>query len=139
LVRLSGDSPLLDPALVDRAVALFRLDAADLVSNVASRTFPKGQSVEVLSRQALARAVAAMTTRYEREHVTPYLYAHPDDFVIRSFTATVPRPEVQLSVDDASDFERCEAILSSLGRPSWEAGWEECVRASDALAARVRP
>ena len=139
VVRLSGDSPLLDPALVDHAVAMFRSDHADLVSNVVSRTFPKGQSVEVLSPGALARAVDAMTTPHEREHVTPYFYAHPEEFAIRSFTAAVPRPEVQLSVDDASDFARCEAILSSLGRPSWEAGWEECVRVSDALKASERP
>ena len=140
LIRLNGDSPLLDPALVDRGVDLFRSEPADLVSNVVQRTFPKGQSVEVLSRDALARAVAAMTTAYEREHVTPHFYSNAADYVIRSFSAARPRPDVQLSVDDEDDFVRCEAILESLGRPPWEAGWEACVQAADALdVMKVRP
>jgi spore coat polysaccharide biosynthesis protein SpsF len=139
LIRLNGDSPLLDPAVVDRGVELFRSEPADLVSNVVQRSFPKGQSVEVLSRDALARAVAAMTTTYDREHVTPYFYSHAADYVVRSFSAPHPRPDVQLSVDDEDDFLRCEAILESLGRPPWEVGWEACVRAADALELRVRP
>jgi spore coat polysaccharide biosynthesis protein SpsF len=135
IVRVSGDSPLLDPALVDQAVAQFGTEGGDVVSNVVVRTFPKGQSVELVTREALARAVAGMTTPAEREHVTPYLYAHPDRFRIRSFTAAVARPDVQLSVDTLADLERCEAMLMALGAPAWQVGWEACVRASDGLAA----
>lgn len=133
LVRVSGDSPLLDPALVDSAVELYQQESGDLVTNVWPRSFPRGQSVEVISCLALARAVNAMTTDYEREHVTTHFYANPERYSIHSFTASRPRPDLQLSVDDASDFARCEAILSALDRPHWEAGWEACVRACDVL------
>ncbi len=133
LVRISGDSPLLDPTLVDHAVSLFRSGGVDLVSNVVRRTFPKGQSVEVISCHALTRALAEMSTAYEREHVTPFFYAHPEAYTIRSFEAAHPRPDVQLSVDEPADLERCEAILAALGEAPWKAGWEACVRACDAL------
>jgi spore coat polysaccharide biosynthesis protein SpsF len=135
LVRVCGDSPLLDPKLVDQAVELFLREPVDLVTNVLPRSFPKGQSVEVMTTAALAEAVTSMSTADEREHVTFYLYAHSDRFVIRSFTAAQPRPEVQLSIDTAEDFARCEAILKSLRRPPWQAGWEACVAEYDALAA----
>jgi spore coat polysaccharide biosynthesis protein SpsF len=138
LVRLSGDSPLLDPGLVDQAVTLFRSGAADLVSNTSPRSFPKGQSIEVVATSALERAVAGMTTSHEREHVTPHIYAHPDAFSICSFAAGTPRPEVQLSVDTAEDFARCDAIITRLGQPPWAAGWEACVRAADALGVEAR-
>ena len=137
LVRISGDSPLLDPALVDRAAAMFREGGADLVTNVATRSFPKGQSVEVMACGALARAIVAMTTAAEREHVTAHFYAHPEAFAIRSFAASSPRPDVQLSVDSAEDFAHCEAILDALGQPAWQAGWEACVAASDRLRQRA--
>jgi spore coat polysaccharide biosynthesis protein SpsF len=133
LVRVSGDSPLLDPVLVDLATEMFRKAPADLVSNVVERSFPRGQSVEVLARNALERALPLIVGAYDREHVTPYFYAHRDQFTIRSFTAAVRRPDVQLSVDDGIDFERCEAILGALGAPPWGAGWEACVHAYDAL------
>jgi spore coat polysaccharide biosynthesis protein SpsF len=133
IVRISGDSPLLDPAIVDRAVELFAIGGADIVSNVRPRSFPKGQSVEVIALPALARAVAQMTLPDEREHVTPFLYAHPELFPLRAFGAEHPRPEVQLSVDTPEDFARCEAILAALSEPHWRAGWQACVTAFDAL------
>jgi spore coat polysaccharide biosynthesis protein SpsF len=124
LVRISGDSPLMDPIVVSQAVRLFREGNADIVSNVRPRSFPKGQSVEIIATPALRRAVSAMDNAYDREHVTPYLYAHPDEFPLRSFQAERPQPDLQLSVDDESDFRRAEAILSQLDRPHWSVGWE---------------
>ena len=47
-VRITGDSPLMDPALVGQAVTLYEEGDWDLVSNVLVRSFPIGQSVEVL-------------------------------------------------------------------------------------------
>lgn len=135
IVRISGDSPLLDPALVDQAVNLFRAGHVDLVSNVQPRTFPKGQSVEVIALPALQRAVTSMSRAEDREHVTTHLYAHPARFSVRSFTADPPRPEVQLSIDDAVDFTRCAAILEQLGEEPWRVGWRACVRAYDQVTA----
>ena len=134
IVRVNGDSPLLDPALIDQAIGLFEQADADIVTNVRPRSFPKGQSVEVIATAALRTAVDRMTTSDEREHVTPYLYANPDAFRIRSFTADVPRPEIQLSIDDPADFARCDAILTVLGRAPWQAGWRACVSAYDQVA-----
>ena len=48
-VRTNGDSPLIDPEIIDQAVAIFQTTAVDLVTNTMIRTFPKGQSVEVLN------------------------------------------------------------------------------------------
>lgn len=135
VVRLNGDSPLLDPALVDQAVEVFLRERVDIVTNARPRSFPKGQSVEVMTTSALAGAVASMSTSEEREHVTQYFYTHADRFVIRSIAAARPRPEVQLSVDTAEDFTRCESILKMLGIPPWQAGWQACVAQYDALAA----
>jgi spore coat polysaccharide biosynthesis protein SpsF (cytidylyltransferase family) len=134
IVRVNGDSPLLDPALVDHAVDLFRREQVDLVTNVWPRTFPKGQSVEVISYAALARATVDMTTDSEQEHVTTIFYTCPERWTIRSFTTERPRPELQLSVDNVEDLRRCESILADLGKPHWEAGWEACSLAADRFA-----
>jgi spore coat polysaccharide biosynthesis protein SpsF len=135
VVRVNGDSPLLDPALVDQAIELFRQAPVDVVTNVHPRTFPKGQSVEVIAVPALRRAVAAMSASEDREHVTPYLYSHPQEFSVRSFMADPPRPDVQLSVDDAADFSRCARILQMLDGAPWSAGWRACVAAYDQAVA----
>ncbi len=135
IVRINGDSPLIDPVLVDEAIELFRTGAAQIVTNVRPRTFPKGQSVEVISLAALRNAVARMTTPQEREHVTPYIYSHPGEYSIEAFLTPDPRPEVQLSIDDAEDFTRCSAILTILRDAPWRVGWRACVAAYDRYVA----
>ncbi|MFM7345232.1 MAG: cytidylyltransferase domain-containing protein [Tagaea sp.] len=131
LVRISGDSPLMDPALVTRAAGELRADAAlDLATNVFPRAYPKGMSVEAIRTAALARAVARMTRAEEREHVTPHFYANPAAFRIVGFAPERPRPDLQLSVDTAEDFARCEAILAALGDRVRTDGWEACAAAA---------
>ncbi len=138
IVRINGDSPLLDPALVDRGVALFRESGVDIVTNVRPRSFPKGQSVEVVSMVAMRRAVGSMTMPDEREHVTPFIYAHPETFSLRAFVADEPRPEMQLSIDDPADFDQCGAVLSALPGPPWRVGWKACVAEYDRCSAAAR-
>jgi spore coat polysaccharide biosynthesis protein SpsF len=134
IVRLSGDSPLLDPALVSHAVKTFQRGNWDLVTNVEVRSFPKGQSVEVMSAGALAQAAAKARSAAEREHVTPYLYAHPERFRIRNLVARMPRPTLQLSIDTAQDFARIEAIIETAGQRAERLGLDETIELADALA-----
>lgn len=125
VVRISGDSPLLDQALVDRAVALYAEADADLVTNVAPRTFPPGESVEVVRAGALRAAHAAMRDPEDHEHVTRYLYAHPERFRIASFAAARDYGALRLVVDTPDDLARVEAILARMTRPHWEYGLDE--------------
>ncbi|MEJ7786236.1 MAG: NTP transferase domain-containing protein, partial [Solirubrobacteraceae bacterium] len=74
VARVNGDSPMLDQRLVDQGVELLRASGADLVSNVRPRSFPPGQSVEVLCTTALRLAVERMIKAEDREHVTAWLY-----------------------------------------------------------------
>ena len=134
VVRISGDSPLIDPVLVDQGAKLFRDEPnVDIVSNVCPRSFPKGQSVEVLGTSALSAAEGAVATPEHREHVTPYFYANLHRYRLRNFAADAPRPELQLSVDTREDFDHCAAILDHLDMPAWQAGWKRCAEASDAV------
>ncbi|HVW19106.1 MAG TPA: NTP transferase domain-containing protein [Solirubrobacteraceae bacterium] len=126
IVRVSGDSPLLDQRLVDEAVALFAAAGVDLVSNARPRTFPRGQSIEVLSVAALERMLAAGPSAAEREHVTGPLYEPP--FRFAGFAADPDgrdMTDVHLAVDTAADLARAERVLAALDRPHWEVGWRE--------------
>lgn len=113
-VRISGDSPLIIPDLVDTGVSLFRDKQPDLVTNVQTRTFPKGQSVEVIAVDSMARACRDMTTSSEREHVTKHFYFNQDKFRIESFRSPVNHGQLQLSVDTREDLERIEGIVKRL-------------------------
>lgn len=134
LVRISGDSPLIDGGLVDRLVLVFReSDCPDLVTNVAKRTFPKGQSVEIISVEALRARISNGMTTSEKEHVTECFYNHSDGARIINIEHTEPLGDMQLSVDTAEDMSRFEALLELLGEPTWRHGLAEIVAAQRRL------
>jgi spore coat polysaccharide biosynthesis protein SpsF (cytidylyltransferase family) len=135
VMRVSGDSPLIDPALIRTAIELFLEHRPNLVTNVFPRSFPKGQSVEILSRSSLDRLKTEARDTADREHVTRYAYAHPDRYMIRNFTARQPRPDLQLSVDTQEDFERVEALLAATGPMPDFATVERLIELTDAKAA----
>lgn len=129
-VRISADSPWMDAAVIDACVEAFERErSADLATNVFPRSYPKGVSVEVVSRRGLERASARMTRPEDREHVTTFFYSHPQDFAIRAVT----NPEgdsstVNLCVDTEEDWRAYLRAERELGERSAAAGWKEVSR-----------
>ena len=110
--RVCADSPLIDPAVVEAAIADFRRGDVDLVTNTyPQRTAPHGQSVEVISADALRTAIERQRRKADREHVTPYLYSHPNVFRIRNFMPEGDAWAESTAVDLEEDLARVEAIL----------------------------
>jgi spore coat polysaccharide biosynthesis protein SpsF len=131
-VRISGDSPLLDPVLVGRGIRLFGEERPDLVTNVWPRTYPKGQSVEIVSREALERADAGAGGE-DREHVTAPIYRYHEHYRIASFGAETSSADVQMSVDTETDFRLAERMLEAMSRPHWEYGVDELLELRKAV------
>lgn len=125
-VRVNGDSPLLDPKLVDHAARLMREGEFDLVTNVFPRSFPVGQSVEAIRVEAMRLALADMTEPAQREHVTPWFYEHPDRVRIESFRSDAGDfSDMVLALDTPEDAAAMEAVVARMDRPLEEYGWHE--------------
>lgn len=126
IVRISGDSPFIDPTLINIASRIGATESVELVTNVMERTFPKGQSVEVLSRSLLERLASQDLDEFNREHVTSFVYDNPDQYSIINFESGGDFGRVQLSIDTQSDLEAmrfiAELTCKSVG------GWRELVR-----------
>jgi spore coat polysaccharide biosynthesis protein SpsF len=137
-IRVSGDSPLLDTAIIRRAVAEFEGSDADLVTNVMPRSYPPGQSAEVLRTSTFRRIVAAMEHPDDHEHVTRYYYRHPERFRIRNFTAARAYPQVHLAVDTPAEWELASGLLDRMTRPHWEYGLDELMELYAQMPEAVR-
>jgi spore coat polysaccharide biosynthesis protein SpsF len=124
-VRINGDSPLLDQRLIDRGVDLFLHHDVELVTNVQPRTYPPGQSVEVMAAEAFKRGFARMRDRDDLEHVTRYFYRHPGAFKILNFAAPRDYGTVHLAVDTDKDMRLFAAILARMDKPHWLYGLDE--------------
>lgn len=123
LVRICADSPLMDPCLVDQLVTLSILSGADLTTNVQVRTYPAGQSVEVIRTEILAKAVHDMDDQ-DREHVTRYFYRNMHTFVIANITSGRSWGDARLTVDTPEDLEFMRRLVAAMhgnhGRMSLE-------------------
>lgn len=107
-VRICADSPLLDPALVDVALAHCGPDA-DLITNVFPRTFPKGQSVEVMRSDLLFSQKKEDLDEQDREHVTRYFYRNADRFrIVNIRSQTDMSNEPGWTIDTLDDLRRLE-------------------------------
>jgi spore coat polysaccharide biosynthesis protein SpsF len=124
-VRISGDSPLMDYRLVERAVEVFRSRECDLVTNVLRRTFPKGCSVEVVRVETLRNAYPRFRRDEEREHVTSYFYSQQEEVNICDFESGGDYGKLNLSVDTDEDMRLFESVVSSMERPHWEYTYKE--------------
>jgi spore coat polysaccharide biosynthesis protein SpsF len=114
LVRLTGDCPLICPDIVDAVVALREQGDFDYASNVRVPSFPDGLDVEVMTRQALSRAWEQASLASEREHVTPYIWKHPELFRIGSHTSPVDYSAYRWTVDEPRDFALVSAVYERL-------------------------
>ncbi len=124
-VRVNGDSPLLDQRLIDRGVDIFLNHDVELVTNVQPRTYPPGQSVEVMAAEAFKRGFARMRDRDDLEHVTRYFYRHAGAFKIINFAAPKDYGDVHLAVDTDKDMRLFAAIMARMEKPHWLYGLDE--------------
>jgi len=145
LVRVSGDSPMIDPGIISFAVQRFKRLRPDLVTNVRPRSFPAGQSVEVIRTRTLKRLLESSGDQPgDREHVTPVLYRHESEIWIDRFTPSDMRaygpsprgPYRSMTVDTPEDAACFDRVIRDLGDTCiWKQGWEHCeelMRAADA-------
>ncbi len=115
VVRLTSDCPLIDPEVIDQVIKLY-LDYTDVdyVSNAIERTFPRGLDTEVFSMEALQVTFKNAVLPSEREHVTAYMYSHPERFNLLNFSSERDLSKHRWTVDTIEDFELIERILTSL-------------------------
>tara|TARA_B110000858_G_scaffold186364_1_gene229483 strand:+ start:618 stop:1262 length:645 start_codon:yes stop_codon:yes gene_type:complete len=104
-VRISGDSPLIDPKLVDKAIKIAHKEKKyDIITNVFPRTFPEGQSVEII-KTSIIKKYSKNFSKLDKEHVTKYFYDNPDKFLIKNFTFNDKNKIIKLSVDTKNDLK----------------------------------
>ena len=108
-MRISGDSPLLDPKIINRVIDKFLTNKKlDIVTNVFPRTFPSGQSVEIIRTELIKENISKMTS-LEKEHVTSFFYSNYSKFRIvnvKNKNSQKYKKNLKFSVDRKSDLRK---------------------------------
>ena len=121
IVQVTGDCPMVEPALVSRAIGAYAEHNVDYVSTVlGEETWPVGSDVEVFATDTLAAVDGLTQDPRDREHVSLYIYEHPQRFQLLGLQAegAERRPDLRLTLDTEEDY----VVLSALYEALWQPG-----------------
>lgn len=113
VIRATGDNPFV---FADAADVLHREALARNADYAGYAGLPHGAGVESVSGEALLRAAREASLQPEREHVCPYLYAHPEWFLLHRPLAPTQwqGPGLRVTVDTGEDYEQAKALYEDL-------------------------
>jgi spore coat polysaccharide biosynthesis protein SpsF len=147
IVEVTGDCPLVDPAIVDRVVDVYMANRYDFVANrlpTEPATYPDGFGIRVFSRDTLAEVARATDDPADREHVSLYIWNHPERYSLANVPSTLPTRywDLRLTVDTADDFALIARIFEELYPTNPAFGLEDVLALLDRqpeLMAMTRP
>ena len=132
VMRLTGDTPLIDPELCTDVLNLFLALQKNFrtfcyVANDTARSgYPDGLDCEVVSTEALKLAAAQAIDPFEREHVMPWIRRHMPNYGILAPWGT-DLAGAKWSVDTTDDLKTVRAIYSQLEPGQY--GWRDTAKA----------
>ncbi len=116
VVRLWGDCPAIDPALIGVTLAAFKDSGADWAYLNDKSGYPLGNESQTITRAALLAAVQEATTASDQENVHSFLDRYPQRFrkctVARTGCATPSK--LQMLLDTADDYRKLGVIFDTL-------------------------
>jgi len=113
IIRVTGDNPLTDFESASNTLEYAIETDADHASTLG---IPLGTGVEVIKKSALQRAYESGNEPHHKEHVTPYIKEHPEEFKLARYQSQLinPYPNLRLTVDTSEDYKLMEIIYKEL-------------------------
>jgi Spore coat polysaccharide biosynthesis protein F, CMP-KDO synthetase homolog len=117
VVKVCGDTPLLDPIVIDQAITTFLNNKSiDVVTTTQKRFFPDGVDAEVFSLSLLSEVAEKINDPLVHEHVSLYFYNPDNGYAVFDLVTpdTLFAPNLRLVLDYTEDLEMIRAVFSKL-------------------------
>ena len=111
-IRITGDSPFIDPYIIDKGINLYKSKKFEIVTNSFPKTFPKGQGVEIIKSKVFQRVFKNIKSKKDLEHVFPYFYRNRNKFKFRNIRCKQKLNTINLSIDTLNDLIRIRKLLT---------------------------
>lgn len=112
-MRISGDSPLIKPSIINKCILLKKkFPKQDIITNVFPRSFPSGQSTEIINTKILEKNIIYMN-RQEKEHVTTFFYNNSKHFKIKNFSTRKNYNQLKHSIDTLQDYNKLKKLIKN--------------------------
>lgn len=121
IIRICADNPFLDVKSIEKLYQEAKIGQIDYigfqVNDLPSIKTHFGFWAEYVTLDALNRVKASTHSQVYREHVTNYIYEHPNNFYIKWLPTPIylkERNDIRLTVDTENDFNTLMVIYKAL-------------------------
>ena len=121
IIRVCADNPFLDIPALNELIALGRDTDMDYVSHCVSSGIPTikthyGFWAELVTLKALKYVSNVTNENIYHEHVTNYIYTHPDSFKIKLIPIpfALEKRKIRLTIDTLDDFQMQQSIYNAV-------------------------
>ncbi len=114
VLRLTGDCPFLDPAVIGGVARLQKQTGAAFCTNTSPRTYPDGLDVQAMMLSALLAAHHEATRQIDRDTVCSWIERNRSRFPAETLINPIPGMEKERWVlDTGADYEFCKSVVMS--------------------------
>ena len=115
VVRITSDCPCIDFSIIDNIIQSHIDLNSDYTSNALEESFPRGIDCEVINFNVLKKIYDNASEKYEKEHVTPYIYkSHPDEFDINIYKSEIDYSDIRITLDTPQDYALICCVYDNL-------------------------
>jgi spore coat polysaccharide biosynthesis protein SpsF len=116
IVEICGDCPVIDWRHADALLEKMFANGYDYVANSLEETFPIGFDIRIFSTAVLDEVNQVSQDPYDHEHVSLYIYNHPEKYKLGNIAAEgkMRRRDLRLVIDNKEDYELASAIYDRL-------------------------
>jgi spore coat polysaccharide biosynthesis protein SpsF (cytidylyltransferase family) len=113
ICRVTGDCPLIDPHAIDEVAEVYIKGGYDFVSNSHPvATYPDGYDCWIFSFAALKKSWREAKLFSEREHVTSYIWNHPELFKTYNVKNDTDLSKHRLTIDEPRDYKLLQQVIA---------------------------
>ena len=106
-IRITGDSPLINTKIIDKCIQKNKNNEYDIVTNVFPRTFPIGQSVELIKSNVFKKYKnKILKNKKYKEHVSTFFYENASKFKIKNIYNKENQSKLNLSINFKNDIQK---------------------------------
>jgi spore coat polysaccharide biosynthesis protein SpsF (cytidylyltransferase family)/aryl-alcohol dehydrogenase-like predicted oxidoreductase len=116
VVRLTGDNPVADAALVDELLAAMKV-SGHIYGRVDIERAPEGLGAEAFSVEVLRDAAERAAEPYDREHVTPWLRRELGELLFTPERCPPDPRRYRCTIDVLADYHRVASLFADLVDP----------------------
>lgn len=127
VLRVCGDNPLIDIPLMKELHKAHLHESADYT--IVKDEIPLGSGTEMVCVEALKKISTTTREKHYLEHVTPYIYDHPDQFKIHHIPAPyyLRNIPIRMTVDTQADLAMVQRLYDQFSDPYLPVSLEDAI------------